>query len=80
MQIQHHFVKSRIVAVRAVTPGKAQKIRVLLLIFPLEQLPDYTLPDQFSFLLIEQAEFRIDVDCREVFTNQLLTKRVQRGN
>ena len=80
VQIQHHFVKRRIVAVRTVASDKAQKIRVLLLVVFLEQIPDHPLPHQFPLLFVEQPEFRIDVDRREIFPNQPLAKGMKRGN
>ena len=52
----------------------------MLLVFPLEQLLRDALPHELPLLFVEKAEFRVDVDGREVFPDQPLAKSMQRGN
>ena len=52
----------------------------MLLVFPLEQLLRDALPHELPLLFVEKAKFRVDVDGREVFPDQPLAKRMQRGN
>ena len=80
IQFQYHGIKIFIVAIRTVMAGKTQKCLILFFIHSLKQFPDDALPHQFPFLLIDKAEFRIDVRHSKIFPNQSLTKSVHRRN